>query len=547
MIPAADRREPAAPQVRPRGSRFVAALPWALLALCAWITADFVIAESLCCADDALFSMVAKNVATGAGYVASYHAGPGARTVTGPLAWGVGLGPTLILPAALAIRLVGFLYWVPGATVWLANFTLVVALFLRIRRVAISRTAAALSSAFALGALQLATLENYEHWYAFLGEIPTLLLVSLGLALAATAGSRREVGIGALVAGLGVQIKLLAFLALHVVLFVAFRAGLHGFARPSPEAPRARSLRAAIAAAAAALALFVAPTAAFEMSKLALLGVHGYVESVRGFHEHLTITPGSGATPGTFAALPATLRQNARTFASSWRNPLAWAIPAAVLAGLAAPRRAAFALHAAAAIHLGWWLLLSTGGRYRYLMIGLGYAICAAALDFADGAWSARKSVLALLFAAALVPRLELLPRARPPVPWFTASARVESMLETARYLEGRRAGAWLASDWWACAVDMEYLLRGSSNFLHVTELPERPDRDVLFLENAFFTDLSPGYRATWDRWIERFGAKQVFSSGRYRVYRGPAVVAEKPGGTPGAAPGAESRESAAP
>ena len=38
----ADRRGPEPPPGRRRGAWFVAALPWALLAFCAWITADFV-------------------------------------------------------------------------------------------------------------------------------------------------------------------------------------------------------------------------------------------------------------------------------------------------------------------------------------------------------------------------------------------------------------------------------------------------------------------------------------------------------------------------
>jgi len=50
--------------------------------------------------------------------------------VSGPFAWGVGLGPALILPGALAVRLAGVSYWVPGATVWVANFSLLAALFL---------------------------------------------------------------------------------------------------------------------------------------------------------------------------------------------------------------------------------------------------------------------------------------------------------------------------------------------------------------------------------------------------------------------------------
>jgi hypothetical protein len=490
--------------------------------------ADHLVAESLCCADDAFLATAAKNLAQGRGYASSYDPRKTGEVLLLPFDPLISTGPALILPAAAAIRVFGPRYWVPGAVVVAVNLLLLGALLVRLRSGAGDPRRWAAAAILLVVALNLAMIGHYEQWYALLGEIPALLLIGLGIALifAPSAGPRAPLG-GAFLLGLAYQTKSLAALSLPVVAaFVLLRAVRGG----------RRDLRTA----ALAIALLCLPTAAFETYKLASLGLDEYRDVKQAEAVNMQVSKGSGfgvlTSEHPFEQIGATASGNWQRLAAYFTSP--WAAAACLLSlgvGLAARRRwrepeswAALVLGAVAASYTVWWLMLSAGGRIRYLFLGLGLWCLAVVFDLATGTWSYRKAALALLVAAALLPRLSHSGRIAPPRPFFQPSARTAAMLETARFLETHRQERRIAADWWASGADMEYLLDGSSSLVHHLWLDELGSPSVLFRVHRKWLKLTPGLEERFRKTIDRSQGTLVFERGPYQIFAAPPLDSVK-------------------
>jgi hypothetical protein len=76
--------------------------------------------------DDALISVAARNLAEGNGYALSVPYGK--NPVLDKFSPGITTGPTLVIPAAIIIKIVGNTLWAPGFTT--ASFCLILLLFI---------------------------------------------------------------------------------------------------------------------------------------------------------------------------------------------------------------------------------------------------------------------------------------------------------------------------------------------------------------------------------------------------------------------------------
>ena len=538
------------------------AAPWLALVLLAVVTADHLVASTLCCADDAYLAGAAKNLGLGNGYSSTYDAGAHAPWMTGEFAPGITTGPTLLIPVAVAIRWLGVHYWVPGAVSWASCLLLLATLMARLLErggTTAAKVRRSLAALLAVAALTVVTIGYFEHWYALLGEGTALLLAAHGLLSVAAPRDRRELALGALLLGLAIATKSLALLVLPpALLFAALNAarrdgersggteagalrtgtGSGAPARPPRSSTIGTRARAAATAVLVVGAVSIAPTAAFESYKLFRLGPAGHREMTVRWLEFVRNTGGSGlqatARTGRVAAVVATARANTTVLARYFRSPAWIGFLAVLVVGLAARRRwrgvdspRPLALYAAATGYFVWWIPLSNGGRVRYLLLGLGLASLAVAFDVALDGWSRRKLVVLALLVGSLAPRLEIVSWIRPPTPWFARGARVESMLAAAKFLEQRRAGRPVVAEWWAVAADMEYLLPGGG-LSEASSLDGAP-RDVLYFENAKWLALTPERRVAWSERLARAGAVPVFESGSYRVYETPPVAAPAP------------------
>jgi len=116
--------------------------------------------DPLCCADDASFAVVSKNLASGHGYLLTLkYFGPDfSGSLFDPE---LGTGPSSIIPVALAILIFGPMAWVPGITHVAMSVALFVAALLAMRSSQIS--SALMTTAFVLLATATSVF-HFEQW-----------------------------------------------------------------------------------------------------------------------------------------------------------------------------------------------------------------------------------------------------------------------------------------------------------------------------------------------------------------------------------------------
>lgn len=513
-----------------------------VFALFALSLCDHLISASLCCADDAYFATAAKNLAFGHGYGSTYVNRPpntGDIYLFDPA---ITLGPGLIIPGAMAIRAFGNQYWVPGALVVAFNLVFLGLVFRRLAKVSPGRLRWILGSIIGVMGLNVITIGHYWHWYAFLGEIPTLLLISLGLLLALDVRQRsRDVVIGGLVLGWAYQVKTLALLSVPVVVValasVRAREGMQGSKGGEESVKGLMGVVRGLRSAALLLLFFVVPTLLFEAYKLANLGISEY-QSLKVAEMAIVKSRGSGIDGITgdepFNYLHDTALRNWKVLTGYFRSE--WSAAAFLLAlvlGLLAKRRwlgqdspIPLVMTGISSLYTIWWILLSDRGKIRYLLIALGLWVLSVVFDLFCDRVSARNLALALAFSVALLPRSQYLKRIAPPEPWFEPSQRTSAMLRTARFLEMYRNDRVLVADWWASGIEMEYLLDGTANLIPHWRLKDK-EIPLLFVECSKWIDFVPGVRNRWDKAIVRHGVQEVFKEGPYRIYAFPPIGEE--------------------
>ncbi|HEX7705720.1 MAG TPA: hypothetical protein VF701_04590 [Thermoanaerobaculia bacterium] len=500
-----------------------------LVLLFAFNLIHHLIADSLCCADDAFIAVAAKNLANGEGYVSTF------RPIQGevePIRFdpAISTGPTLVLPAAAAIRLLGNRYWVPGAVVVIASLALLCLIVIHVARVTASVPRVATSVILIVIALNLVTVGYYEHWYALIGEIPALLLICLGMQNLFSNHKWRGIVLGGLLLGLAFQTKALAALAFPVALFFTLWMLVARWHQEAPSPSVGARTRRFVSAFLLLSLSFAVPYLAFESSKRLSLGRAGYQQLKAAEAANFQTTKGSGVgllTGGeTGARLHENISQNWPSLAGYFGGGFAAsAYLLSLLVGLAALRRwigredpAPLALMSLAAVYTIWWICLSTGGSIRYLLIGLGLWALAVAIDLAIGKASLRKWLLLAIFLIALLPRAANIDWIAPRPPLLKPSERTEAMLETAQFLERRRPERVIAAaHGWETGVDLEYLLSGSSSLRHYSDLGPAHQRAVLYVENRKW--MTPEIDQQWTEELERRRAELLFAKGPYLVY----------------------------
>ena len=151
-----------------------------LLMLFVFIALGMVFSRGICCADDAFFAEVAKNLAIGLGY----------STTTQPneLNYWIYLfdptvttGSILILPTAFLIKLVGNTYWAPGL-VMVSFWSILLLIIGRFaNKFSSNKANVIIATFFFLFLSYFLLIYHYEQWYALLGEIPSALFIILAI------------------------------------------------------------------------------------------------------------------------------------------------------------------------------------------------------------------------------------------------------------------------------------------------------------------------------------------------------------------------------
>jgi len=500
--PAASRSSEKIPMVLQRGLIIAAA---ALFVTFAFLVYGHVFSNGLCCADDSMYAIVAKNVAFGKGYAQStaLDGTPGLKLFDPA----VGAGPTLILPAAAVVYIIGNRPWAPGfvtGTMSLA-FLLVIAVLVS-RNTTLAGACAFMSIAILL-LYNLTAGLHFEHWYTLLGEIPAALLCVMGAAELSDEHRRRSaIVLSSLMYGLAVMAKLLALLPfIPVVLWFVWRA----LSRPSDR--RRHIIDCVIAAVA-----FAAPFALFEIWKLRVLGLNLYALNTKEVLAFVG-SQSNAATVGT-GGLVASCATALRNYSIHSRvmhqhfgfSPLTLAAVALVVGGLVYTyvestyiRFLFTCLLAGALVDLCWWLCISNGWP-RYALIGLFlYFFAVSCVVFVQRPWPVVGACVAILFMIFWAGHTRLSGPIKFVLKYrYSDSPRVVNLMRTVQFLEQQQQSKPFVMGWWATAGDIEYAMPTVGNFIQSDHIsPDQENAAWLLVRNKIWVNwgTTPEFTA-WER-----------------------------------------------
>ena len=219
-----------------------------------------------CCADDAYFSLVAKNLALHGSYSV-----PRSSETVSLFDPEITSGPGLILPGAAMIALVGAQPWATSLTTILL-FAATLTLMTMLLATRFQRANVFLYTALCLLALVAITPRQDASYFAFFGQAPAFGYLIVGCALLATSRGRTS---WVLVSSLCIS---LALLTKHYALFCALGAAGAWFLR---ELYLNRSR--AIGLMGVFLVGVAGPLAIFELVKVSVLGLRGFIAHWRGY------------------------------------------------------------------------------------------------------------------------------------------------------------------------------------------------------------------------------------------------------------------------
>jgi len=437
--------------------------------------ASAIASEGVCCADDGIYATMAKNLAGGLGFSTTLQA-DNSRFRLMPFDPQAG-GPSVVVPAAVLVKLFGNQYWVPGlagALLWLACFAGCGLLLWSYLDSAPASVAAGLFFGFVFALFPY----HFEHWYALLGEVPASALILLGaLMWALSPDEPRRLALVGTALSLAVLSKALALLWLGVILGAA---GVHGW--------RSRPARRKWWVAPAIMSLGVGvPVGLFEVWKLVALGWNGYCKIQEAAVSFLAFRGvARGGAEGPFARALA----NSEAFRERFGLPIGIFVLAAALGagfvwlrGSAEFRRIGAVLLGGLAVHTSWWLTVSDG-RPRYMVMALipaAFLIC-----LPVGMARSFRELLGMALAVALLStptwgRLAY-PVGRIQVGRFEASERNRHGLEVTRFLEREAAGKTVFTEWWAMVSALDYESKTRIQFQPLGAAAARDPREVFFV-----------------------------------------------------------------
>jgi hypothetical protein len=455
-------------------------LPAAVLGALATFCLAKAVSLGVCCADDAYFASVAKNLAFGLGY---------GTTATGDgfvlFDMGITTGPAVILPAAGAIALFGHRPWVPGAVAVALWCTLATLVFRAARKAATDVSPGGLRDASLLFLLGIPLLFpfHFETWSNLLGEAPAALFLLLGFALlAAEELSIRTVCLASLACSLAVLSKIVT-LPGYVALVVGLAVRLAIVERRGIRVTATHLLASGLA--------FIGPLLLFEAAKVVSFG------NLRLYGEHvarkLSFIGGQGlpsiARPGLLSRMVTHDGDVAGRFGLSVIQSLigvACAFAVILRSGRQSLVRMAIPIVLTVAMTAGWFLFLSNGWPRSYLiamiLVGGLVAVAVASME-SRTRLPAALAVLAILLSVNHG-KLPYLAHGMENG-WFRPSDELESAMAVTNMideaLDDPEEGPVFVTQWWGATVDIEYYSRHANIFESHTRLGDRDAFTVVY------------------------------------------------------------------
>jgi hypothetical protein len=472
--------------------RFLQIVAIILFVIFAVIVYGHVFSNGLCCADDSMYATVAKNLAFGKGYVQStpLDGSIGLR----PFDPGVGTGPTVIIPTAALIYVVGNVPWAPGFATATISFLLLLFLAFILLRNTSGAGAYVCTSILLLYSLTAGI--HFEHWYSMLGETPAALLCIAGAGVLATHPERRSsIVVASVLYGLALMTKLLSLLAfIPIAVWLVFKA--------MRSRNRSRHLVNCVFGAIA----FATPFALFELWKLRVLGLHLYrlntMEFLGFFSAQSTAANGGlGKVTAVMANALKTYSNNSAVMQQRFGYSPVVLLLVAALALFLLWRHAdsdfikLFFVFAAtgALFEISWWLFISIGWP-RYALIGLFlYFFAVSCVVFIRQSWLITTVItvqLLVIFSPGYA-------RFSDPIRFvlkyrYAYTPRLVNLLRTVRFLENAPHEQPFVMGLWSTAGDIEYAMPTVGNFIRYDHVPEDRQSGAILVRNKIWVDFGP-------------------------------------------------------
>ena len=418
-------------------------------------------------------------------------------------------GPTLIVPCAIALKIFGKNEVLPGLTailIWGSVLTLVLA--------RISRRIDGLSFLLGVSVMCAAFLGTFsfqfDHWYAFLGEIVAAAFLILAHWLISNERfAETSSFLCGLTLGCAFQTKFLAAIsATGIVLVFVVRGTRAGF-RPVQL----------VKCAAALLIGFLIPTLTFEAYKLFELGGHRYLAN---WQELLNVSKAQGMQSNIHVNVPLVHQRISLIHYRFGVNLIG--LLALITFGMLLYWRSAsknwISLSAGLLLSVAtaaiYWATLSIGWpRYLVIAVAMGAFLLSVPI-FTLELWP--KLLFALLTLVLLKTGLS---RAGDIVQsadrgLFRPTTERAARASLTRIIDQRKqeAPTILASRWWGSFADVEFSLPGSMNFKRIETVIELPEPKIILLNHRF----DPWWQ---DELINKTRARTssiIFSGGPYEL-----------------------------
>jgi hypothetical protein len=454
------------------------------------ISLGMVFSRGVCCADDSIHAVAGKSMANGLGFSFTLQVDKESYTVR-PFDPNVSVGPPLIIPAAIAIQLVGNTYWAPGLATVFVWLILLIIIGRYVNKVSPNASGVTAATVVFFVFSYLFFKLHFAQWYSLLGEIPAALFIILAILVFFDRDSDQNRLLAGVLFSLATLTKTLALLA-----FASFFAVVSAYYLAHIKT-RFRLASKDLAKQAAVLAMgFVIPLAFYEIWKLVNLGVAGDVQFWREFILRL----GSIGFGSFNVTLFSRYTQGIQTIMDRFGIYLPSLLPMlTVIAFLTKIDRKIFRLFlvvtAVISVFTAYWLFLSNG-QARYYIISLVLVIFVLVLPFLSSGKNSRHLVVYTILLAALsfgAWKDIFFPLTYDGARLYNPSANTVALLQVKSWLSSRLDQRPFVTQWWATAADIEYILDESLNFT-TSKDPE------LDLESPFVIAINSKFLNTADQ-----------------------------------------------
>lgn len=438
--------------------------------------------DPLCCADDSYFSTAAKNFANGHGYAVSFQSPADGLKVFEPA---ITTGPTLILPAALLIKIFGNQFWITGVSTIVVNIFIFILLYLFSFRI-FGLVKANIFSILLLFSFYLCTSPSwFILWYTILGEAAGAGFFLVGLLIFCfLRESKKYLYLSMFLFGLAIITKLIYLLILAPVLAYFYLETIHvdKFSR--------KSLRVFISG----MLMCALPHIFWEIFKLVSLGISGYINLIRYTGNTYISIHGKTDSSGfwdTYHTRADILQENLGFDFNYILLTLPFLLFAIRKSDLKQEGKLfAYLSLGGIALSLVWWIFLSKGWiRYAMPWIFMFFTILPF-LVLVINNYLLRICLLFLLFLNLNIVEKDLRPITEIVKFNFLYNTRANNLNDLVNFLKSRPKETLLVSSWWAAYADIEYALPGKEHFIRYDQIGKSVDyRKVWLVRNTRFAD----------------------------------------------------------